>query len=143
MLNKIDKLYDFDPSLTREEITEMESKFSSEINDLILKIDYEWFPHKKHTVKFGASAVLHSFNTKISNFIHYQNININAIEKIPALEFYFYISDNYKITDKFTANIGVHTSMYSVINNETFYSTQPRIGLNYTFNNKTALKASL
>ena len=115
---------------------------SSNIRDLGVKLDFDFFPHPDHYVRFGLQAIDHSFKPNVVGVLANERVDttFNA-SNIATREYSFYIEDDFKLSPKLKANIGVHFSGFDV--NSRFYkSVQPRISLRYLFNENFSVKAS-
>jgi len=123
-------------------IHETSSTFNSGITDFIFKEDFDWYPVKNHAIKFGGAGIYHIFNPGISRFVNSNNIYPDTTKKINAFESFVYIKDKFKIFKRINADIGIHLSSYSLPNEKTFFSAQPRIAVNININPNTAFKSS-
>jgi outer membrane receptor for ferrienterochelin and colicin len=123
-------------------------EYSSGIRDLAAKIDFDYFPSAKHSVKFGVGNIFHTFkpgvnHTKISNSddaktatdTTYGNANINASE------FSIYAEDNFDLSARLKANFGVHLSAFNV-QGKTYTSIEPRVSIRFLGSEKWSIKAS-
>ncbi len=125
---------------------DFKDKFKSNVNDFILKTDYDYYLNSNHSVKFGISGIYHSFNPgKIEYYLKAEDSETIDTswcnKKIYAPEIYAYIEDDIKIGKRFTANIGVHASTYYT-DNKWFYSIQPRINASFDITKRLTLTAS-
>ena len=118
-------------------------EYSSGINDLAAKIDFDFIPNPNHYIRFGINGIRHEFNPGIlaykdtSSKIDTTTSSFNK----SANEFATYIEDDFKIGKKFKVNVGLHLSGFYV--DKQFYtSLQPRLSMRYLLNNGIALKAS-
>ena len=62
-------------------------------------------------------------------------------DNISAIEFSAFVEDNYKISSKLQANLGLHFSLFNV-QNTTYTSFEPRASLRYMVNDWLSVKAS-
>lgn len=139
----------------------------SEIKDFNLKQDFSFYANSKNTVKFGANVISHNIlpgEVKVNQgmgFIAPENISRRR-----AIEWAGYVSNAQRITHGLGMYYGLRFSFFSnigpgefyefdengellktdEIKNRKFYKTQgglePRIAVNYTFNNLSSVKAS-
>jgi TonB dependent receptor/CarboxypepD_reg-like domain/TonB-dependent Receptor Plug Domain len=122
------------------------ARYFSGITDWAGKADFDYNPHPDHYIKFGGGFIAHNFrpgaiNVKVTNNnTNLQDTTLGAITT-NALEFAMYAEDDYQITKKLKANVGLHLSGFGV-NNAFYPSVQPRLSLNYALPNATAVKAS-
>lgn len=121
--------------------------YFSNIRDLGAKIDFDYIPSTNHYVRFGGNATRH-FYTPGAAVLQFKSSLIDAkIDttignvEIPATEFVLYAEDDWDISNRFKANVGVHASVFT--NGETFYhSVQPRVSLRYKVAREVSVKAS-
>ncbi len=118
-------------------------EYSSGINDIAAKIDFDYIPNPNHYVRFGINGIIHEFNPGIlaykdtSSKIDTTTSSFNK----SANEFAAYIEDDFKIGKNFKINTGIHLSGFYV--DKQFYTSfQPRLSMRYLLNNGIALKAS-
>jgi hypothetical protein len=141
--------YDYrDKNLTQNKEQRDYFKYSSGIEDLSAKAEFDYFPLPQHSVKFGTGYIYHTFNPGVNRL--QMNSNDNSIQnydtlignqKIYAQEIYGYIEDNFDLSPKLKFNLGCHFAGFSVQN--TFYpSIEPRASLRYSVNENFSLKAS-
>jgi len=122
------------------------SKYLSRIEDLGLKLDFDYVPNPKHYIRYGANAIHHTFKPGARQ-IKLEETNITPSDTtinqqvLKTLESAVYLEDEMKLFGGLKANIGVHASAF-LVDDEYYTSIQPRIGLSYKFKNDLALKAS-
>ena len=118
------------------------TEYSSGIQDLGLKTEFEWDPNTHHSFRTGGNVTHHTFRPGVaSQSSSFKKDTTTGNSQISAMEFAFYVEDDYKITRRWRANIGIHTSGFLV--DQTFYkSIQPRISIRYLFPLQTAAKVS-
>jgi len=130
----------------KEYITEYQDKFNSNIKDIKLKYNFEYYLSSKYRFRFGINAVYHMFTPGVSSFKHFET-NQSLIDstynnkKYNAFENYIYAENYINFGKKIKTNIGIHISSYT-INKHTFFSFEPRILLNYRITRHNSLKAS-
>ena len=120
--------------------------FLSGIEDISAKIDFDYVPASNHFIKFGAHFVNHTFKPGVSVY-KVKNMEAGDIDttmgerNIKANEFSLYAEDDYEISNRLKANIGLHYSGFAV-NDKYYHSLQPRFSFRYMINEKLSLKAS-
>lgn len=120
-------------------------KYSSGINDIAIKYDFDYLPHPNHYIKVGVGYINHTYKpgaqqTRVSTAGVNQDTTIGT-KDIVAGEIDAYIEDDIKISHALKANIGVHWTGFAVQNS--FYNAiQPRIAVRYLINEKLSAKAS-
>lgn len=128
------------------ESQEFSFEYLSGIRDYSAKIDFDYTPHPNHYVKFGTGYTYHTFTPGVNTFK--QELG-GAVEidtsfgaaEINAGEFWAYLEDDYKITTRLKANVGVHFSGF-MVNEKTYLSVQPRASVRFMLNENSSLKAS-
>jgi len=120
-----------------------ELDFSSNVNDIIVKGDFNYYAFSKHRIRMGFSGILHSFSPGQSFYSNTKNNtgHSNGALKIPAYEINAYIEDEFDIFKSLIAHIGMRYSQYFV-HSKSYYSFQPRININYAFGETYSIKAS-
>lgn len=143
-------------------------KLSSGIKDFNIKQDFDLYPYTGHKLKFGAMYTYHTF---IPSVISGRQDSVefkpkNAQTKY-AHEVAAYVQDNWDISDKLKANIGLRWSAFQQIGaykkyiNDangnhidstvykkgepviTYNGFEPRFTLRYSINDKTSVKGSV
>lgn len=121
------------------------ARYFSGIYDWAGKVDFDFIPNPNHYIKFGASATNHTYEPGAFQF-KFEISNENPIDTTlgsqdaKSWEYSAYIEDDLQF-GPFKANIGLHAAAFDV-DNTTYYSIQPRLGLRYLMSNNIALKAS-
>jgi len=143
--------------------------WNSDMLDYTLKLDFNYFPNPQNEIKFGISSTFHDFNPADA-YIEGERSRLGAaVPKNYALEHGLYISNEQKIGEKLTVKYGLRYTIFQNIGTATVYSfakgypnysvtdttyyasgkvfhtymgLEPRLGINYTFNEESSLKAS-
>lgn len=142
-----------------------DATMSSGIEDMGVKQDFTWYINPNNTIRFGLNSTYHTFNP---GKLLFENVDSDEIvlEQKQAFESAVYISNNQKISDKFSAEYGFRISMFNQMGagwsnqynaeNEkidstyyqsgklmkTYFEYEPRISLNYQLNSSSSVKAS-
>lgn len=129
------------------EYEEFRLDYDSGIYDFAAKIDFDFYPTPAHFLRFGASVTHHSFipgEFKLFSESSDGGNDLNTTvgqDNIYSLEMDAYVEDDFKVSDKFKVNAGLHLSGFSV--NNTFYpSVQPRVSMRYLLGEDQSIKAS-
>lgn len=139
------------------EIWDVNFGYLSGIEDLGARIDFDFIPNPNHEIKFGTSYTNHNFfpgETTLSinetlpdasqNFSLDTTLNFSG--NTIADELYFYLEDNFKITNRLKANLGIHLGYYSTDRSNSIFknniSFQPRASVRYLLNDKWSIKGS-
>jgi hypothetical protein len=133
-------------SSTGTETQEFSFEYLSGIRDFSAKVDFDYTPHPDHYVKFGAGYTYHTFTPGVNTFRQQLGGSVEidttfGSDVINASEFWAYAEDDYKISPRLKANIGVHFSGFAV-NDKTYFSVQPRASARYMINENSSVKAS-
>jgi outer membrane receptor for ferrienterochelin and colicin len=142
-----------------------DASMSSGIEDIGIKEDLTYYLNPLNTLKFGLNVKHHTFNPGELLFTD-SDITQIVLDKTKAYESAAYISNNQKITEKFSAEYGLRFSMFNQIgegwsntyneNNEkidsvyfgtgeimqTYWDIEPRLSFNYKINESSAVKLS-
>ena len=139
------------------EIWDVNFGYLSGIEDLGARIDFDFIPNPNHEIKFGTSYTNHNFfpgETTLSinetlpdasqNFSLDTTLNFSG--NTIADELYFYVEDNFKITNRLKANLGIHLGYYNTDRSNSIFknniSFQPRASIRYLLNEKWSIKGS-
>ncbi len=120
--------------------------FLSGIEDYAAKIDFDYIPQSNHFIRFGANYINHTFKPGASVF-KMKNLELGDIDttmgerNIHADEFSLYVEDDYEISPRIKANIGLHYSGF-LVNKKYYQSLQPRVSARYLLNETWSVKAS-
>lgn len=124
-----------------------ELSYLSGIRDFSIKVDWDYLPNTDHFIKFGVSAIHHefipgTFDLYFENGLNQEPLDTSLGQRdLYANEVSMYIEDDYRISKRLKANIGLHASAFFV-EGKAYMSLQPRIGLRYLLPGDLALKAS-
>lgn len=141
-------------------------KITSNIEDISIKEDFEYYINPSNTLKFGVNAIYHTFVP--GQIIPDINSNINQIllQEKYAYETAAYISEDISLSDTWKLNAGLRYSWFAqvgpgdiftydtdgdVVDKEifndgdivkTYGGLEPRLGLTYILKNNNSIKAS-
>jgi outer membrane receptor for ferrienterochelin and colicin len=122
-----------------------QASFTSGVQDLLLKADFDYYPRPAHQVRFGATVMRHVF-TPGSNFYTSQTTataldTTFGAQRVGAQEVALYGEDEIRLTPRLSANLGLRAVRYWV-EGQSFGGVQPRLLATYLVGEHTALKAS-
>lgn len=133
-----------------EEGEEFGLSYTSGINDIALKLDFDYVPAPNQFVKFGGSSIRHNFVPGLvklnAEFIE-EGSSVFKIDtsfgqdEILAYENGMYIEDDIRLHPDLKINAGIHFSSF-LYGNTNYTSFQPRLSLNYRLPGDMALKIS-
>jgi len=115
--------------------------YNSGINDILFKQDFDYYASDKLIIKAGLSFTGHKFNLGVyqTNLLH----GDNSAEKniLRSQEIDLYEQNEIKLKHHISMNLGIHLNGY-FYDGVSYYSIQPRVNLNKSFNETNALKFS-
>ncbi|MCD8739382.1 TonB-dependent receptor [Mucilaginibacter roseus] len=138
---------------------------TSLIRDFNLKEDLQYFSDK-HTIRFGFQGTHHRIAPSEITTNGNSSFNPLSIENRYGLEMAAYVSDDWKLTDKFNLLYGVRLSSFSLLGPGTFntynadgdvssaykygsgefvktyFNLEPRMSLSYSLNEENSVKAA-
>ncbi len=121
--------------------------YKSGVQDLAGKIDFDFIPSPSHYIRFGAAATAHTFTTGTLQLnsgpvdVPVQDTLVVPVTDINTTEVSAYLEDEIKLGRRFSTNLGVHASFYSVEGKQ-YSSVQPRISARFSPLEGWSLKAS-
>ena len=132
-------------SLDPEEIPNKENRveYTSRIEDITIKQDYQFFPSDKHQVRFGIGSIFHYFKPGVSVFA--SETGKETIENsmknndIRATELSAYIEDDFDLSRVIKLNAGIHASGF-IVEGTGYYSFQPRLSVRFLISKNTSFK---
>ncbi len=141
------RLTQIDPGPPRTEQFE-EITYSSGIDDISARVEFDYNPSLSHQVKFGAGIVRHDFNPGVGQLklrltegaFSDTTITPNTFA-FSGLEYFAFAEDDVRISGRLRANVGLHASGMRV-NATSYASLQPRLGVRLLVTPTWSLKAS-
>lgn len=123
-------------------ISTFRSALFSRIQDVNLKVDFDWFPSPRHSVKFGGIYIGHSFtpsgvdidNALINSEFRFRN-------RLVSSEAAVYISDDYDINPWLRINAGLRFSGFSSTSS-TYGGIEPRAAARFRLGENLSIKTS-
>ena len=137
--------YKFYTSYSTSDASGLESfEYLSKITDYGLRYDLDYRIAAHHKIKTGIGYTLHDFRPGFASFHENSEQADSTIElsrHVNSHDIFFYAEDEWDITNKLKANLGLHYSMY--FPEEAFYHClQPRLSMGYQLAANWRLKAS-
>jgi len=133
--------------INENQLDEIGLEYFSGIEDVALKVDFDYLPKPNHYIKFGISGIYHKFEPGLFllnqvNTVENINFNLEVGQKnIYATEYAAYIEDDITLGRNTKLNAGLHISAFNV-DSKFYTSLQPRLSLNQVLPNEIGLKAS-
>lgn len=122
--------------------TNFNLKYSSGIEDKMLKYDLDYFPNQHHAIKAGLQVTYHIFTpgaTVIQNSS--LNIDLNNPAKLKSTESGIYVEDTYQPISALKINGGFRMSSFTT-NSKNYIRPEPRLAIAYKFTPSLAVKGS-
>ena len=141
-------------------------QIGSEIQDINLKEDFDWFINSNNTFKFGGNIIYHTFKPGEIETGTGINFELNDIQKRYSLESSAYVSNEQKIKKRWVLTYGLRYDNFTQIGPGDFYTynkagdvidtstfdkwkpvesyngLSPRLAANFIINEKSSIKAS-
>ena len=138
----------------------------SQIRDLNLKEDLQWYLDEANTLSMGMNSIYHVIKPGEVQTIGTSRFAPNALENRYALENAIYISNTWKVSPKLNITYGMRLSAFSILGKGDYYNVdadgrvietttygngkivktylnpEPRISAAFQLNEKTSVKAS-
>jgi hypothetical protein len=120
-------------------------KYDSGIRDWGMKVNFDYLPSPDHYIRFGGNITLHRFNPGLFEFkqidteIDYRFEETVGQPKVNATELFFYVEDDYSITDRLKINGGLHFSGF-LVQDKIYPSVQPRFSARYLLPQSSSVK---
>jgi outer membrane cobalamin receptor len=140
--------YKFSTGFNHQELgsdREVSYSYLSGIRDWHMKYDLEYFLSQQHTFRTGIQFIEHQFTPGVNVFSSsveqvktdttFGSLNVNA------REISLYAEDDWEINERLSMNLGIHLNTY-LVNNETYFSPQPRTTLRWMTGPKSSVKFS-
>ena len=139
-----------------EDDTKQEYKFDqsmgydSHIYDVSANTNFEYTPHPKHTLNFGAEFIYHQFQPSVTNFFLAElgegmtfqlDTTVLGGELMRGYETNLYAEDSYTPWSWLKLNLGLRAGLYST-GGRTYPSIEPRVGARALITKDFAFKAS-
>lgn len=118
-----------------------ELRYSSGIRDYSVKQDFDFSPLPEHYIRFGFLSTYHNFfpSALVARGTNEPDLSVKA-QKIEAWESGIYIEDDWSITQRLKANVGVRLS-YFAVQKKNYVRPEPRVALRYMIDENLSVKA--
>ena len=115
---------------------------TSTIRDYNARVDFDYARDSTHQVRFGGSVTRHTFGVgRLQVETADNSLSIDDNISYPALEAGVYASDNWKISDKLQAELGLRLSGFQS-EGKLYGGLEPRAAVRYALTSKISLKAN-
>lgn len=116
-------------------------EYLSSIDDIGLKYDLSYYLNDKHTLKAGYKLTRHLFKPSVLTSIENQSKQVSAAKNYTSWENNVYIDDEWKVSPKLAANLGLRGSSFATGDN-TYFNLEPRASVRYLLGDHTSIKGS-
>lgn len=126
-----------------------QSHYRSAMEDMSLRASFDYRPHRKHRIKFGADYLFHNFRPEQSTMKSWykdsvksqQTNTVYADSFIRGHEGSLYAEEEMHIIDGLKANVGLRYTIFHV-QGQTYQSLQPRLSARYMLARNLSAKVS-
>lgn len=145
--------FDYDTETRQDRESETQGKsversvfdYVSGIEDIGAKVDFDFHPSTKHTIKFGAGNTYHNFTPGLSvvkgTFGTDQIDSTFGAPTVQSNELSLYFEDDIRVTNRLRVNAGLNFGLF-LLDQVNYPSLQPRITANYLLHENWSLKGS-
>ena len=114
----------------------------SNILDYTGRVDYDYQPNERHSIRFGATATQHDFGVgRLQRSSQDNSVNFGTDVDYKGQEAAVYGSDNLKLSDKLQAELGLRATGFAS-GTDHYGGLEPRAAVRYALTPRTSLKAS-
>lgn len=118
------------------------NEYQSGIEDRAVKVDFEYNPDPRHSVRFGMNAIFHKFSPGVYAYSSSVEADTTAGARIVRpLEMAAYAEDDFHLNDRISLNAGIHLSGF-LTEKKWYTSLQPRITSRVLIADDLSLRAS-
>ncbi len=138
----------------------------SQIRDLNLKQEFQWYANGRNTLRFGFNSVFHTIRPGEITSSAITSLNPYMLQKRRSWENGIYASNTFKASDKVNLTYGARFTTFSILGQGDFYNLdaegnvtdtlsygkgefvktyvnpEPRVALSYVFNASSSIKAA-
>ncbi len=124
-----------------------QQNYYSGIRDYSVKVDVDYMPSPKHYIRFGGSAVLHSFFPGVDVKLREVAEKGERVDttfggnELYRPEFRMYLEDDVQLSSRLKLNIGGHFSMFYA-ESKAYWSAEPRLSARLLLRENLSLKAA-
>lgn len=118
--------------------------YASNINDIGLQADLDWFVADRHTIRLGLGALRHSFDLGTVARSTAREPALRGQERTVAGEYSFYLEDEFTASTRLTLSGGLRLTRFQpTTGTSNYHSLEPRLHLNYALSTVISLKAGV
>jgi hypothetical protein len=127
-------------------------RYEGQIQDVGLRLDFDYAPANMHYLRFGVNATYHHFTPGVLSYYREKSsklvpgseeppASISRSSQITALEYAAYVEDEFRVGRLLSFNLGLHASLFQV-GEANYTALQPRILAQYQAGLRWQLEAS-
>lgn len=124
-----------------DQVQEYSFRTSSGINDYTGKIDFDFYPNSKHTIRFGAIATRHNFTPQRVLIKDDFADDVDTTQELNSFEGGVYLEDDWKVSEKFRLSTGFRLSYFNY-EDTNYLNPEARLAFSYNLKPDLSLKAS-
>jgi len=126
--------------------TDANLDYQAGIEDVALRVDFDYAPSSNHLLHFGGAVIRHHFTPGMFDLsISREGVGIidTVFEQstVDAVETGLYLEDEWEIMPWWRIHMGLHLAGYNT-NEASYQSLQPRIATHFSVRNRFSMKAS-
>lgn len=138
----------------------------SQIRDLNLKQEFQWYASSRNTLRFGFNSVHHTIRPGEITASALSNLNTELLQRRYSWENGFFATNTFKASDKINLTYGARLTTFSILGKGDFYkvnaagnvtdtmsydkgefvktyvNVEPRVAVSFIINSATSIKAS-
>jgi hypothetical protein len=138
----------------------------SQIQDLNLKHEFQWFPNSRNNIRIGINSIHHTIRPGEVTSGDESTLTSTQLQKRYSWENAVYATNSWKATDNINVSYGLRLSAFSILGKgdfydvnpegvvtdtfrynsgefvKTYFNLEPRLAVSYQFNPTSSVKAS-
>lgn len=122
--------------------------YNSRVSDALFKYKFDYSPHPKHEIRFGAEYTFHYYRPTVGSIFTIENqIKDISLDTVFGPKYYnheasLYFEDDWSIHRRFKLNLGLRGTLYFADGGTVYPSLEPRVGLRVLITDDLSFKAS-
>ena len=119
-------------------------QYTSEINDLGLQADIDWFLNDRHTLRLGAGGIRHAFDLGTVARQATGEAALKGEEQTLAGAYHLYLEDEYTPNARLRVNGGLRLTRFAPTpGSKRYHSLEPRLNVSYAISPAVSLKGGI
>lgn len=108
----------------------------SQIRDLNLKQEFQWYAGSRNTIRFGVNSIYHTIRPGEITASITSNVNTESRQRRYSWENGFFASNMFKASEKINFTYGARLTTFSILGKGDFYNIDPEGNVTNTFSYK-------